>query len=316
MFLVWNGIFGRRWTAKWQTSSGANQSTSAPAVRGCLSPRQRTSRGREAQGEILCALVISCFRVHVLGVTCWPSSSRKPLRIELNKRLSSRRREKAWVTRQMYTFCFEFMLLISQRLHTEGYRAIRGQEGEDSTLVGRVGLCREGVSRITRVPSSSEPKTNIPTEPHVWNTHFFFFLRNSRLDTHPAAPGDHLTQATRVLGPEISHHRVSTSHGASIFYHLVRVTHNVSNDVSQGGRPLLAVGDNGSMAVSQRAAPGEVSLQLRTRRTASLDELASGGLTSSGVFFAAACWLRWCGLFAGGRCSCLDPHLQKGARVQ
>lgn len=52
--------------------------------------------------------------------------------------------ERLGFARQMHThILLRFMLLISQRLDAEGYRAIRGQEGEDSTLVGRVGrMCR------------------------------------------------------------------------------------------------------------------------------------------------------------------------------
>lgn len=116
-------------------------------------------------------------------------------------------------------------------------------------------MCR--VSHEFRAHQNQKPTSQLN---HVWNTHFFteFALGHAPCRT-PHLAITHTGNKGTWAG-DSSSSSVYVSHGASIFYHLVRVTHNVSNDVSQGGRPLLAVGDNGSMAVSQRAAPGEVSL--------------------------------------------------------
>ena len=193
------------------------------------------------------------------GYTCWPSSSRKALSIELT---NFSRREAGGLGLQgkcTHTFCFGSCCSYHKGWTLKVIAPSVDRRARILRLSGVSGGCVD-VSRITRVPSSSEPKTNIPTEPRLEHPFFFFFCRiRSRTRPLPHLAITHTGNKGTWAG-DSSSSSVYVSHGASIFYHLVRVTHNVSNDVSQGGRPLLAVGDNGSMAVSQRAAPGEVSL--------------------------------------------------------
>lgn len=164
-------------------------------------------------------------------------------------------------------------------------------------------------------PKFQNPRTRAQnSEPtsHRMNTPFTFFFpdvhSDARTHTFPHPESTHRNDK-RHFGPEISPPSgVCRARRVCAPPLSGRLTKDaecpVSNDVSRGRSSSVAIRDVRGMAVSQHAAPGQVSFKLCTRRATSLEESASVVYVFSPC---AACGWQCCGLFAAGRCSCLHP---------